>query len=105
MTPDGPGPAVLLVYPLTLIDAVNEEVQGRVGLPREANMVTLLTKEERPWSGIQLPSGQGSSSPWYFPPPHSTGDQLLKKFIHHSQAGAGPCFPDTILHFPNAQLM
>lgn len=26
----------------TLIDAINEEVQGRVGLPREANMVTLL---------------------------------------------------------------
>lgn len=25
-----------------LIDAINEEVQGRVGLPREANMVTLL---------------------------------------------------------------
>lgn len=46
MTPR-PGPA-FLARQLTLVNAINEEVQGRVGLPREANMVTLLAKEERP---------------------------------------------------------
>lgn len=41
-------PVVSLICDLTLINAINEEVQGRVGLPCEANMVTLLAKEERP---------------------------------------------------------
>ena len=41
-------PVVSLVFHLTLVNAINEEVQGRVGLPCEANMITLLAKEERP---------------------------------------------------------
>lgn len=43
--------------PLTLIDAVNEEVQGRVGLPRETNVVALLFKIEKYQSAIHPQSG------------------------------------------------
>lgn len=42
--------------PLTLIDAVNEKVEGRVGLPRETDVVALLVKAEKEQPGIHSQS-------------------------------------------------
>lgn len=44
---EGPSLPALSELPLTLIDAINEEVEGGIRLPRETNVVALLFETEK----------------------------------------------------------